>query len=125
MIACSSTPAIRRLAQAPLDVAPASTAVVEERLEQLDEWQEGPGRFLRVVGEQLLDELGHGRARAALLGCLRLRGGLANPVVLDEEAVQPFSGTSDCEVTRRGVGRRSDRLLDRASSSSCLPAKYW
>ena len=99
--------------------------VGQDLLEQGDQGNEGPGRLGLMAGEQLVGELRHDRGRV-VLGGPALRCRQAHAVVLDDEAVQPVE-------RRRLLGpsssRRSavDRMASskRASSSSCLPAKYW
>ena len=61
IVACSTTPAIRRRSR-PGRTSPAASASVEQLLEQHDERREGLRRLLRVRRQQLLGEL-HDRRR--------------------------------------------------------------
>ena len=88
--------------------------VGEHLLEQADEGLERLGRLARVLGEQLLGELGdRRRVGRTLAGRLALRRRRADLVVLDQEGAQPVHRVVDAVD---GVGEvqrgRPDRLLE-------------
>ena len=126
MIASSTTPTMGPVTRSGPDGS-GRGGPVEDLLEQGDEGREHPGRLLRMLGEQLLGELGHEGCPAGSTPDSSSSVRPAQSVVLDHEAVQSLERIvllrRSCPA-RYSVVDRTDSS-NRASRSSCFPPKYW